>query len=236
MDPRTVGVLGGGQLGRMMAEAAHRLGIKLAVLDPLGKVSPAGQVAELAVEGSFRDAVKIDTCACGTHIPLPCPSSVFPPQHGVRMPQYMDTPTVASVREAGRVFGYPLMLKAKRMAYDGRGNSPVMAEKDIEAAFDGLGGEGLYVEEWVDFEKELAIMVVRGREGEVSCYPVVDTVQKDNVCHTTFAPARVSPAAAAAVEALARLAVGSLWGAGIFGVELFLGKDGTILLNEIAPR
>lgn len=59
MDDRTVGVLGGGQLGRMMAEAGHRLGIKLAVLDPLGKASPAGQVAELAVEGSFRDAEKI---------------------------------------------------------------------------------------------------------------------------------------------------------------------------------
>lgn len=59
MDGRTVGVLGGGQLGRMMAEAGHRLGIKIAVLDPLGTASPAGQVAELAVEGSFRDAEKI---------------------------------------------------------------------------------------------------------------------------------------------------------------------------------
>lgn len=59
MDGRTVGVLGGGQLGRMMAEAGHRLGVKVAVLDPLGTASPAGQVAELAVEGSFRDADKI---------------------------------------------------------------------------------------------------------------------------------------------------------------------------------
>ncbi|CAN0222162.1 unnamed protein product, partial [Discosporangium mesarthrocarpum] len=269
MDSRTVGVLGGGQLGRMMAEAGCRLGIKLAVLDPLGKASPAGQVAELAVEGSFRDAAKIDelTDLCDVltveieHVDCTVLASlekrgvdVQPSsktistiqdkfaqkehfkQHGVRMPRYMDTPTVVSVREAGKVFGYPLMLKAKRMAYDGRGNAAVHSESEVEGAFAKLGGGGLYVEEWVDFKKELAIMVVRGKDGKVSCYPVVDTVQRDNICHTTFAPAKVTLEAAAAAEEVAQVAVGSLWGAGVFGVELFLCAGGEILLNEIAPR
>lgn len=78
--------------------------------------------------------------------------------------------------------------------------------------------------------------VIRGDDGEVRAYPVVETVQLDNVCHTTLAPARVSRGSAAQAEEAARRAVGSLWGAGVFGVELFLMKDGSVLLNEIAPR
>ncbi|CAN0496252.1 unnamed protein product, partial [Hapterophycus canaliculatus] len=75
------------------------------------------------------------------------------------MPRYMDTPTEASVREAGTQFGYPLMLKAKRMAYDGKGNAPVMNEGGVAEAFSKLGGKDLYVEAWAEFEKELAVMV-----------------------------------------------------------------------------
>lgn len=80
------------------------------------------------------------------------------------------------------------------------------------------------------------MQVIRGDDGEVRTYPVVETVQLNNVCHTTLTPADVSPKAAALAEDAARRAVGSLWGAGVFGVELFLMKDGSVLLNEIAPR
>ncbi|CBJ28653.1 conserved unknown protein [Ectocarpus siliculosus] len=256
MDSRTVGVLGGGQLGRMMAEAGHRLGVKVAVLDPLGTASPAGQVAELAVEGSFRDADKIKRKSCGDpqrcslHAagkPEPEPlgdkktfarggSTETAHKHGVPMPRYMDTPTEASVREAGTLFGYPLMLKAKRMAYDGKGNAVVKDEGGVAEAFSMLGGKGLYAEAWAEFDKELAVMVIRGEDGELRTYPIVETVQVDNVCHTTLAPARVSPESAAQAAAAARKAVESLWGAGAFGVELFLMRDGGVLLNEIAPR
>lgn len=78
--------------------------------------------------------------------------------------------------------------------------------------------------------------VIRGDDGEVRTYPVVETVQLDNVCHTTLTPARVSSGSAAQAVEAARRAVESLWGAGVFGVELFLMKDGSVLLNEIAPR
>ncbi|CAN0200726.1 unnamed protein product, partial [Hapterophycus canaliculatus] len=82
----------------------------------------------------------------------------------------------------------------------------------------------------------VAPQVVRGDDAEIRVYPVVETVQLDNVCHTTLAPARVSAESAAQAVAAARRAVESLWGAGVFGVELFLLKDGSVLLNEIAPR
>ncbi|CAN0538517.1 unnamed protein product, partial [Laminaria digitata] len=75
------------------------------------------------------------------------------------MPQYMDTPTEASVLQAGEIFGYPLMLKAKRMAYDGKGNAPVKDKGGVAEAFSKLGGKDLYVEAWAEFVKELAVMV-----------------------------------------------------------------------------
>lgn len=81
-----------------------------------------------------------------------------------------------------------------------------------------------------------ASKVVRGEDGEVRCYPVVETVQLNNVCHTTLAPAVIEPKAVELAEAAAKQAVRSLWGAGVFGVELFLMKDGSVLLNEVAPR
>ncbi|CAM9887202.1 unnamed protein product, partial [Phaeothamnion confervicola] len=198
MDSRTVGVLGGGQLGRMMAEAGHRLGITVAVLDPGGAESPAGQVAEIAVEGSFRDPAKIRKRSLGERMPslsfsradcvhLTCCC-------GIPTPDFLDAPTLYAARAAGVAFGYPFMLKAKRLAYDGRGNAVVASEGALPAAWAQLGGDAgseLYVERWCPFVKELAVMVVRSAKGEVACYPVVDTVQKDNICHTTLCPAEV---------------------------------------------
>jgi phosphoribosylaminoimidazole carboxylase len=120
----------------------------------------------------------------------------------------------------------------------------VKSATDIPASFTQLGGdrgEPLYAEKFVPFVKELAVMVVRTRvpgatEDTVLCYPVVETIQKDGICDTVIAPAQVSSSANDAALAIARDAILSLRGWGIFGVELFLLSDGTVLLNEIAPR
>lgn len=151
----------------------------------------------------------------------------------------MDTPNLEDARAAGEKFGYPFMLKAKRMAYDGKGNAVVATAGDLEAAFASLGGDKaneLYAEQWVSFSKELAIMVARSVTGEVVPYPVVETEQRDNVCHTVLAPAQEPANVLAEATEVATRAIGSLGGAGIFGVEMFLCTDGTVLLNEIAPR
>ncbi len=155
---------------------------------------------------------------------------------GVPMGAFVDAPTVDAVREAGANWGYPLMLKAKRLAYDGRGNAVVKSANNIRSAFDSLEGSDLYVEKWVPFVKEIAIMVVRSSSGELATYPLVDTYQKDSICHTTITPANLSTAAMRSATEVASKAVGSLWGGGIFGVEMFLLPDDSILYNEIAPR
>ncbi|WCJ31611.1 phosphoribosylaminoimidazole carboxylase putative / AIR carboxylase putative [Euphorbia peplus] len=101
-----------------------------------------------------------------------------------------------------------------------------------------LGGfdRGLYVEKWAPFIKELAVIVARGRDNSILCYPVVETIHKENICHIVKAPADVPCNVKKLATDVAYKAIESLEGAGVFAVELFLTNDGQILLNEVAPR
>lgn len=158
---------------------------------------------------------------------------------GIALPKYMKTDSVADVLAAGEKFGFPLMLKARGNSYDGKGNYVVKTAADAQTAFDTLNAtsdRGTYAEGWAEFTMELAVMVVRGMEGEVRAYPVVETEQRDSICHITVCPARIPEPSRKMAEELALKAVSSLDGRGIYGVELFLMKDGSILFNEIAPR
>lgn len=305
MDGRTVGCLGGGQLGRMMAEAGHRLGIRMAILDPMGNASPAGLISDLSIEGSFDDPgtishvyiiqclknvfmcffyffficmfecmyvyvciEKIKELAAVSDIitieiehvdtkilhelvangytihPHPSVISIIQDKYkqkeylesrSIPIPEYMDTPNIQDVERAGELFGYPFMLKKKRLAYDGRGNCVVKDAQSVEASFDLLGGVELYAEKMVPFVKELAIMVVKTNTGVIA-YPVVETIQKNNVCDYVLAPAQISAISTQLAVEVASAAIASFEGYGIYGVELFLLADDTILLNEIAPR
>jgi phosphoribosylaminoimidazole carboxylase len=145
---------------------------------------------------------------------------------------------INDAREAercGQEYGYPFMLKCRRLAYDGRGNAIVHSESEIDAQMAKLGGVDLYAEKLVPFVKELAVMVVRSKEG-VFAYPAVETVQRNGVCHVVIAPAQVSATARAAAESVAMQVGGAFQGYGVFGVELFLLDDDTVLVNEVAPR
>lgn len=270
-----VGVLGGGQLGRMMAQAASRLGVSLTVLDPGGLTSPAGMVSGQAIAGSFTDPAKVRELAarCDVltveieHVDAavlaeieaegkvrvhPAPSTITVLQdklqqkrhlqkvEGVRLGEFCDVPDAAALLAAGEAWGYPIMLKARTLAYDGRGNLPVRDAKAAAAAFDELsrgGAVALYAEKWCEFTCELAVMVARSSvDGTTATYPVAETVQVDSQCHTVIVPARVAAETAKQAAAVATAAVASLAGGGIFGVELFAMPDGSVLLNEIAPR
>ncbi|EFJ13883.1 hypothetical protein SELMODRAFT_121407 [Selaginella moellendorffii] len=265
-----VGILGGGQLGRMLCQAASTMGLKVAVLDP-AEDCPASRLAHKHHVGSFRDrdAVREFAKSCGVltveieHVDVdtidalategidvePSPQTIRIIQdkylqkvhfqkHGIPLPDFLELKSIESVEEASSLFGYPLMVKSRRLAYDGRGNAVVRSRDDFESAVASLGGfeHGLYAERWAPFVKELAVMVARSRSGELRCYPVVETSQKDNICHVVEAPAQVSNAVAQRALDIARKTIGSLEGAGIYGVELFLLADGQVLLNEVAPR
>jgi phosphoribosylaminoimidazole carboxylase len=134
--------------------------------------------------------------------------------------------TPACLSKIGSKLGYPFMLKSRTLAYDGRGNYVVKNPESIPNALEALKDRPLYAEKWVRFVKELAVMVVRTKNGECISYPTVETVHEDNICKLVYAPARVPSGVREQARRLAEKAVGSFWGAGVFGVEMFLLEDG----------
>lgn len=153
----------------------------------------------------------------------------------VSVADFMAVHTVADSILAGTLYGYPMMLKNRKLAYDGRGNAKVGSEAEAVTQFEKLGGADLYAEKWVDYEKELAVMVVRSKEG-IFTYPLVETVQEDSICRVVIVPANIPSSSQKEALEVARAAVAGFTGLGVYGVELFLLRDGSVILNEVAPR
>ncbi|MBA0751417.1 hypothetical protein Gogos_000340 [Gossypium gossypioides] len=270
LSEKIVGVLGGGQLGRMLCQAASKMAIKVMVLDP-SENCPASALAYDHMVRSFDDNANVEEFAkrCGVltveieHVDVatlekleqqgidcePKASTIRIIQdkylqkvhfsrHGIPLPEFMEINNLEETKRAGELYGYPLMIKSKRLAYDGRGNAVAKSEGELSSAIDVLGGfgRGLYVEKWAPFRKELAVIVARGRDNSILCYPVVETIHKENICHIVKAPVDVPWRIRKLANDVAYKAISSLEGAGVFAVELFLTRDGQILLNEVAPR
>jgi phosphoribosylaminoimidazole carboxylase len=269
----TVGVLGGGQLGRMLAEAANRLNIKVVILDKEG--APAKKITNHSdhIAGSFKNEADIQNLAGNSdvltieieHVDVsmlermeqkgmrvePRASTIATIQDkylqklhlinaGVAVAESipLESGSEEELKHIGGTLGYPFMLKTRKDAYDGRGNFPVRDLKDIPTAAKALGnGKGaLYAERWAPFVKELAVMVINTLNGS-KAFPVVETVHENSICKLVYAPARgVSNATLRAAQDLAQRAVSSFQGKGVYGVEMFLLPDDSLLINEIAPR
>lgn len=263
-----VGIIGGGQLGLMTAEAAQELGFpRVTVLDPTPGC-PAAAVAEQIV-GSLQDpaairqlAQRVDVLSFeiehvnaqalqelaeeGMQI-YPAPASLaliqnkywqkeFLAQHAIPVAPFMAVASQTDIEKAASLWGYPLVLKAQRDAYDGRGNARIASPQDIEPALDKLSGRALYVEKGLELAKELGIMIARNTRGEITSFPVVEMIHERDICQTVLAPAPISLVQQRQAQALAHQTVQHLQGAGIFGIEMFLDTTGQIWLNEIAPR
>ena len=157
---------------------------------------------------------------------------------GVPVVDFLPVENEAEARAALAAFHCPAVLKRRTLGYDGTGNFTVSSETELMDGVQRLGGfeAGLYLERWCEFEKELAVIVTRGRDGKSVVYPVVETVQRNHVCSAVVVPAPVSDALAERVRQVGLSAVEALDGVGSFGVEFFLAKNGELLINEMAPR
>ena len=157
---------------------------------------------------------------------------------GLAVAGFQAVANIAQAESLASEWGWPLLLKARRNGYDGYGNATLREAQDLEPAWERLskGGRSLFFEQFIPFERELAVMVVRGRAGELATYPVVETIQREHICHVVRAPAELAPAVAHAATQLAVAAIEAIDGVGVFGVELFLLPGDLLLLNEIAPR
>ena len=156
---------------------------------------------------------------------------------GLPLPEFACCPTVEDALTAAEDFGYPVLLKRYRGSYDGYGNATVADADALRAAWPGLAAEdGLLVEAWVDFERELSVLVARSPEGEHVVYPVAYTEQRDHRCHAVVVPAGIDPERTSEAQRIGLEAVRSADGVGLTAVELFETTDGRILVNELAPR
>ena len=152
----------------------------------------------------------------------------------VPVPAFRAVDSAADLRDALEHLGYPAMLKAREGGYDGRGNVPVHEPGDVEDAFDALEGPAM-VEEFVDFERELAVMGCLGVERR-DTFPVTETIHEEEILREMVAPARAPESVRERASDVARDVLDVMSGRGVYGVELFETRGGEILLNEIAPR
>jgi 5-(carboxyamino)imidazole ribonucleotide synthase len=133
-------------------------------------------------------------------------------------------------------FGCPALLKARTDSYDGRGNRVITKPEEADEALAAFSGRPLMLERFVDFAMEVSVIAARGTTGEIRTYPLGENLHQDNILHMTIVPARVEASTVRAAEEVARETLKALQGAGVFGIEMFVDRQGGILINEIAPR
>jgi 5-(carboxyamino)imidazole ribonucleotide synthase len=260
-----VGVLGAGQLGRMLALGGYPLGMSFVFVDPAAD-APAGQLAELVVADYEDDAAlrRLAECDVVTYefesVPVAAAEhlaqrvAVRPPPEALRVAQDrlnekrflnelgIPTPRFAAVGSETELaaalaeIGTPAVLKTRREGYDGKGQRVIRSESDAGAAWRELGGVPLILEAFVPFDREVSLIAVRGRDGRVAFYPLVENHHVDGMLRTSFAPAPdLQPALQTRAEEYGRALVERLDYVGVVALELFEAR-GELLANEIAPR
>lgn len=204
----------------------------------------------VTLENEFVDARSLAALEAAGHKVFPTAKSIALVQDkliqkqtlaaaGLPVPEFRAVANPEAAAAAARELGLPLLLKARRNAYDGKGNVTVRSLDEVAAAWRKLGGHDgneLFVEAFCPFVSELAVIITRGRNGECATYPLVETVQRDHICHIVRAPAVVSPEISTIALDIARRAVTAVGAVGSFGVEMFLSADGKVFVNELAPR
>lgn len=260
----TIGVLGGGQLGRMMAVAARQMGYRIIVLDPSPRC-PTAQVSDGVVVGTLDDieaarhlANQVDVITLDTeHVPADVLDEldlIAPVRPGaavlrtiqdrliqkqfldrIGLPQAAWAP-VDDLAAALAKVGRPAILKVRRAGYDGKGQVRIDPGADAEPLLARLRGEPAVAEEVIAFTREISVILARGQGGEIAIYPIAENVHRRHILHTTRAPAPMPEAQRRRAEAIAVSVAEALGHVGVMAVEMFELGDGRLLVNEIAPR
>ena len=265
----TVGILGGGQLARMLALAGAPLGLRFLVMDSaadacaaqfapmvVGDYTDAAALAEFAsrVDVATFDFENVPAASAGwlsERVPVfPAPRALAVAQDrlaektlfgdlGIPVPPFADVDSREALDTAVAHIGTPCILKTRRLGYDGKGQFRIRAQADVEAAWQALGGQagsvGLILEGFIDFDRELSVVAVRGRDGALRTWPLTENWHVDGVLSASLAPASASGELHALASGYARALAEALDYVGVFALELFC-KGETLLANELAPR
>ena len=265
---KRLGIIGGGQLGMMITEAAQNLNDEISeitVLDPTENC-PAAQAGAKQIIGDFKDKDAIVKLAEQSDIityeiesgntdvlsklkaviePSPSTLSIiqdklsqkkFLSKNGLPVSQFYEIVSLDDLYEKINELSLPVLLKARRDAYDGRGNFKITSPDEVEKAYRHFDGKSLMVEKFVNFKMEVSVIAVRNTKGEIATYPMVENIHEDNILKITIAPARVSDDVIRNAGEIAKKTMQVLNGAGVFGIEMFIDQNNKILINEIAPR
>ena len=263
----TIGLVGGGQLGRMSALAAARLGYRCHILtreedSPAAQVSHGATVSDYADPESLRrfaavvDVISFEfenVSAEGLDLlaslkPVrPSPSVLRISQDrfveksflngaGAATAPWAPVGSLAELQEAVGRLGLPAVLKTTRLGYDGKGQAMLRAPQDLGPAYERLAPKPLILEGFVDFAREISVVIARGADGTTSAFDTVENQHRDHILDVTLAPARIAPAIDEAAQRIARRVADALDLVGLLAVEMFVDRDGKVLVNEIAPR
>jgi 5-(carboxyamino)imidazole ribonucleotide synthase len=267
---KVLGIIGGGQLGMMLTEAAKKMPEYISdiiVLDPT-KNCPAAKVGAKQIIADFKDKNAIVELSLQSDIITyeiesgnseileslngnvtinPSPSTLktiqdkyiqkkFLRENGLPVADFVVIESLSDLKEKLSSLGFPVMLKARRDAYDGRGNFRIERQEQVAQAYEQFQGRPLMLEKVINFQMEVSVIAARNTKGEIATYPVVENIHEENILKMTIAPARVSKKISEEAERIAKKTMELLHGAGVFGIEMFVTNDDKILINEIAPR
>ena len=270
MLTKILGIIGGGQLGMMITEAAKKMPehiSKIIVLDPTENC-PAAQVGAEQIVADFKNKDAIIDLANKSDIITyeiesgdsdvlksveknteinPSPETLkiiqdkflqksFLLENNIPIPDFIKIEKIEDVKKGLENFGFPALLKARRDAYDGRGNFKINSKDEIQKAFDYFQGHDLLLEKYIPFKMEVSVIASRNTKGQIKTYPLVENIHEDNILRETIAPARVTDEITQKAEQIAEKIMMVLKGAGTFGIEMFVTHDNKIVINEIAPR
>ncbi|MCH8085471.1 MAG: 5-(carboxyamino)imidazole ribonucleotide synthase [Nitrosopumilus sp.] len=267
---KILGIIGGGQLGMMITEAAKKMPehiSKIIVLDPTENC-PAAQSGAEQIVADFKNKDAIVDLANKSDIITyeiesgdsdvlksiekntevnPSPETLkiiqdkflqksFLLENDILVPDFIKIEKIEDVKDGLKKFGFPALLKARRDAYDGRGNFKINSEDEIQKAFDYFQGQNLLLEKYIPFKMEVSVIASRNTKGQIKTYPLVENIHEENILRETIAPARVTEEITQKAEQIAEKIMKVIKGAGTFGIEMFVTLDNNIVINEIAPR
>ncbi|BBA32484.1 phosphoribosylaminoimidazole carboxylase ATPase subunit [Methylocaldum marinum] len=261
-----LGILGGGQLGRMFTMAARAMGYRVTVLDPDAD-SPAGGLADVHIRAAYDERAALDrlaeTCAAVTtefeNVPAdslgylaqrvrvsPSAESVSIAQDRIAEKRYisgagLQVAPFLAIEGAGdldrNLEGHlPGILKLARLGYDGKGQVRVKTAEEAKAAFAELGGKSCVLERQLNLKAEISVIIARSSPTEVACFPVAENQHESGILDVSIVPARVTPAVAAHAQEMALKLAQAMDYIGVLAVEFFVPDDDDLVINEIAPR
>ena len=268
---KKIGIIGGGQLGKMMILAAKQMGFTTIILDPT-ELCPAHSISDQHIIASFDDKTAIaqlcEICDVVTYefehinadalielekehgaLIYPSPSSLKIIQNklvqkrllkesGIPVPEFFEIGHMTYMEGIGEEFGYPFLLKTATGGYDGKGNFVVHNKDEIEDGIIELGSGKLplMAEKFVDFAMEASVLACRGIDGEIKIFPVGRNTHVNNILEETLVPAPLTDDIIHSAMDTAHKVMDVFNGVGIFCVEIFVEKNGNVLVNEVAPR